>query len=743
MARTRLHHDYETVSELDVTVVGTDLYTRHPSTKVLMASWRIDDEPTQLWCPAEGERIPSDLKEALRDPDVLKVAFNATFERLNLWRTLERQIGLVVEHDYESWRCSMALAYMFSFMGGLDDVASQMSLTHQKDPRGKQLINIFSGPNKPTKNQPFVWRDRHSDPEQWEEFKRYCIRDTDAEHELWTKLARFYVPEDQWELYALDQIINDRGLPINRQFVVNALDIAARRKAELISEQNRITGLANSNSGPQLLPWLQDRGYSETDLQKDSIEKFLVMEEEDVRNGHGHMRPEWTYISVLDKKGKEKKERVVVKYNRVTLDEEPRLDNIGRVQGDATLTSECRVVMRMRQSSSKTSTTKYEATMVSLADDDRLRHCFQFCGASRTNRWAGRKLQPQNLPRTPKWLEPESYIDFDRLDYCNSLIMGGHYGALGLFAGDQMDAVAACVRSVVQAPPGKKLVVTDLSSIESVVIFWLTDCERGLQVFRDGRDPYKDFATSFYGVDYADVTKGMRSMSKPAVLGAGYRLGGGEIYNGKKGGLWGYAENMGVKMTKEEAHKAVAIFRETYSEIKNGWYQIEDTIERAMCAGGRPVKWGPLTFQIEKPFLRVTLPSGRPMWYYKLRVEKVQVEGKYGPYWRTNISYMGKDQETNQWTRIESHGGKFIENFVQAIARDILAMGMLMCHKMGFYLVGHVHDEIISEEDEDDDTKTWQVMRDCMTKYIQELHLWLRTMPLGAAGYEGPIYKKD
>lgn len=742
MARTRLHFDWETENELDLTVVGADLYTRHPSCKILMGAFKLDDGKTEQWVPAEGQRMPSDLKEALRDPEVLKIGFNAQFERLVTWRLLG-----IDEGNYEPWRCSMALAYMFSFMGGLDDVADQMKLSFVKSPRGKQLIKMFCAPNKPTANQPFVYRDQHSDPVEWQEFKDYNIRDTDSEHELWSKLSRFYVPEQQWELYALDQIINDRGLPINRQFVQNALEIAEQRKAELISEQNRITGLANSNSGAQLLPWLQDRGYSERDLQKDNIVKFLTTEEEEVRDGaHAYSRPEWQYITVLDKKGKEKKERIVSGYRTLfedELDTPPTLNNIGQVEGDATLTSECRTVMRMRQSSSKTSTTKYEATMISLADDDRLRHCFQFAGASRTNRWAGRKIQPQNLPRTPKWLEPEDYINFDRLDYCNSLIMSKSYGSLGLFAGDQMDAVAACVRSAIQAPKGKKLVVCDLSSIESVVIFWLTDCQRGLQVFRDGRDPYKDFATSFYGVDYADVTKGMRSMSKPAVLGAGYRLGGGELYDGKKGGLWGYAEGMGVKMTKEEAHKAVAIFRETYSEIKNGWYQIEDTIERAMVAGGRPVKWGPLTFQIEKPFLKVTLPSGRPMWYYKLQCHKEEVDGRFGKYMKTVITYMGKDQVTNQWTRIESHGGKFIENFVQAIARDILAMGMLMAHKLGFFLVGHVHDEIISEEDENDDTKTWQVMRECMTTLIQEMFDWLKTMPLGAAGYEGPIYKKD
>lgn len=723
MAQDRIHLDYEAKSQIDLIAQGGDLYTSDPSTEILMASFKINDEATQLWVPAEGQRMPSDLKEALRDPDVMKVAFNAQFERLMTWRVLSRQTGIEFEHDYRQWYCSMALAYMFSFMGGLDDISEQMSLRHRKDPRGKQLIRMFCMANKPTKNQPFVWRDQHSDPEHWEDFKRYCIRDTDSEYELWTKLIRFGVPDWQWEVYFLDQIINDRGLPINRTFVENALEIAKRRKAELISEQNRITGLANANSGAQLVPWLQDRGYPYDNLQKANVVKVLAAEEEEVKNSltvpiPDHLLPPTWYGKV-------------------------RVNAIGQVVGDAVLTQECRIVLRYRQASSKTSTTKYEATFDRLSGDDRLRQCFQFAGGSRTNRWAGRALQPQNLPRTPKWLEPEDDINFDRLEYCNYLIETGDYATLGVFAGEQMDAVAGCVRSVIQAPAGKKLVVCDLSSIESVVIFWLTDCERGLNVFRNGLCAYKDFATTLYNVPYEAVTKAQRSGAKPAVLGAGYRLSGGDMRDGEKTGLWAYAENMGVKMTREEANRAVEVFRETYKEIKNGWYQIEDTIERAMAAGGRAVKWGPLEFQIVKPFLRVGLPSGRSIWYYQLRVEKYEAEGRYGPYMRTNISYMGKDQITNRWKRIDSHGGKMIENFVQAIARDILALGMLEAHKAGFFIVGHVHDEIISEEDEDDEAHNLDTLRECMTSRLKENYSWLSTMPLGAAGYEDRVYKKD
>lgn len=714
-----LSFDFETKNELDLRAVGIDRYSAHPSCEVLMCAFKLNGGATEQWVPAEGERMPSDLKEGLRDPDVLKIAFNASFERMITSRVLD------IETPYESWRCSMSLAYMFSFVGGLDDVGEQMALSFRKDPLGAKLVRTFCGPNKPTKNQPFVWRDQHSDPEKWETFKQYNIRDEDSEWELWATLTRYFMPDWQWDLYALDQLINDRGLPINRNFVQNALEIADRRKTELISEQNRVTGLVNSNSVSQLLPWLIDRGYKYEDLQKASVVRALALEEEAVE-GIRSLSPELVHEG----------------YAGFGFPD-ARVGPLGRIVGDAIMTQECRDVLRMRQASGKTSTTKYEACIDRLADDDRLRHAFQFAGGGRTNRWAGRGMQVHNLPRTPKWLEPEDYIDFDRLEYCNDLISRGDYFTLGLFAGEQMDAVAGCVRSSIQASEGKTLVVADLSSIESVVIGWLTGCERLLNVFREGRCAYRDFATDLFNVPYDEVTKEQRSIAKPGVLGCGYRLSGGEIRGDEKTGLLGYADNMGVKLTQEMSNSIVDIFRDRYEEIKKGWYQIEDTIVKAMRAGGRPVKWRDLEFEVKKPFLRVKLPSGRHMYYYKLHVEPVEMEGRYGPYTKHIISYMGKHQVTQQWTRIESHGGKFIENFVQAIARDILGLGLLEAHEAGLYLVGHVHDEDIAEEDEDGAEEKLKLLIACMTTRLMAKYNWIKDIPLKAAGYVAKVYRKD
>lgn len=719
------HFDYETKSEIDLFARGLDVYAKHESTKPLLAGFALgDDEPT-VWDIDDGEPAPSDFKEALRDPNVRLWAFNAQFERWITEHKICRMLG-IEPPPIERYYCAQVLAYMFSFMGGLGDVNEQMGAAKDRSKLndGKRLIRMFCSPNKPTKNQPFVWRDRHTDPEDWDIFKNdYLPRDVKGERDIKTKLLKYGTHDWEWDLYHIDQIINDRGLPINRTFVENALGMANRRKSELISEMKVRTGVDNPNSRDQLLPWLQDRGYPFDDLQKDSISKVLKAEADDVRGGN--LRPPW----LLDTPPPERTGAT--------------LDAVGRVVGNHLITVECRDIMYMRQGANRTSTTKYDAALAGLCDDDyRLRHCFQFGGASRTNRWAGRKIQPQNLPRTPKFLEAEDDINFDRLDYVNDLILTGNYSLLSLFVGEPMDAIAGCVRSAIMAPEGKRLTVCDLSSIESVVSFWLTDCERGLKVFREGRGIYEDFASVMYKVPYAEVKKFQRQIAKPAVLGACYRLSAGRLENGKRTGLWGYAENMGVDMTIEEAGVAVDMYRSTYPEVVKGWYAIEDAITRCLRTGKKQI-WKHLEFEVVKPFLRVKLPSGRFLWYYKARVDSYEMEGRFGPYKKWVISYMGKDQITQQWTRLESHGGKFFENFVQSLARDILGMGMLAAHKAGFWLTGHVHDELISEEDEDDHVYTWQYLRYLMAPYLVATVPFLKTMPLNAAGYHAKVYRKD
>lgn len=684
MAR-HLHIDFETKCELNLKVVGLDLYTRHESFAPIWVAYSVDDGDVVEVDLADDDELPEELWELLEAEDVLVWAFNAAFERLVLNRYYKARIPI------RRFRCSMALAYMHAFVGGLDEVHEQMGLAAKfaKDKEGERLMKIFSMPQKVTKNQPHRWRNKRTDPVDWRKYGAYCGQDVVAERAQTNELLRFPIDEREWEVWALDQVINDIGIPIDKQYVVNAIRLADKRKAVLTAEMAKLTGLLNPGSVQQLMPFLREEGYPYDDLRKDTV-KIALNRNADPDDG--------VSITPLGVK-----------------------------------------VLKLRQQQARTSVRKYNAILKRLSPDNRIRHILQYGGASRTLRWAGRAMQPQNLPRTPKKLE-----DVWMLEKVSEIIRNGDYDELELWMAEPMDALAGLVRSAIRAKKGKKLVVCDLASIESRVIAWLTGCKALLQVFIDGRCAYREFATKLYKCEYAEVTGSQRSGAKPAVLGAGYRLGGGGMIEGKKTGLWGYAEGMGVDLTKDESHKAVKVFRSEYSEIVDTWYAYEDAIAHTIRTGKR-TRVGPIYFRLEAPYLTAELPSGRKLWYLHPRVRKAKIKyidaktGEQKEFEKDSISYMGKQQNGKKWIRIQSHGGKFIENFVQAIARDILREGLLAAANDNFTIVMHVHDEIVAEEDEDDEYHSKDRLVDCMAASLDEYP----DLPLGAAGYEAAIYRKD
>lgn len=688
MPTHRLHCDFETKCELDLTKVGLDLYSRHKSFRPTLAAFALDGEEPERWDITRRERMPSHLRDMLEDRDVEVWAFNAGFERMVLNGYYELRIPI------RRFRCAMALAYMHAFTGNLGDVGEQIGISpdKQKLADGKRLVKLFSMPQRVTKNQPHRWRDRNTDPEDWERFAEYCEQDVVAEREIAEELLKHPIPEVEWETWALDQVINDTGIPIDRKFVTNAIIMADRRKLELTDAMRDLTGLSNPGSVQQLLPFLREEGYPYDDLRKDTV-KIALNRNEDENDE--------VEISALGVK-----------------------------------------VMKLRQQQARTSVRKYNAILERLGPDSRIRHILQYGGASRTLRWAGRAMQPQNLPRTPGKLE-----EVDMLENVSGLIRDGDYDTLGLYVAEPMDALAGLVRSSIRAEDGNTLIVCDLSSIESCVIGWLTDCKRLIQVFRDGKDAYKDFATELYGIDYEEVTKKQRSNAKPATLGAGYRLGGGEMRDGKKTGLWGYAENMGINLTQDEAHKSVKVFRRVYKEIPAAWYAYEEAIVHTIKTGRR-TRVGPIRFRMEHPYLTAELPGGRKLYYHKPRVKRMKMKyrdretGEERTYMKDSISYMGKMQNGKKWIRIHSHGGKFIENFVQAIARDVLREWMLACAADGFNICLHVHDELVAEHKKGDNYFTVERMKEILRDVVAKLP-HLAGLPLGAAGYEGTIYRKD
>jgi DNA polymerase len=679
-----LHIDFETKCELNLKTVGLDLYTRHESFRPIWVAYSLNDEDPIEVDLSDDDTLPDDLLDLIDDPDVLIWAFNAAFERLVLNRYYQLKIKI------RRFRCSMALAYMHAYVGGLEDVHGQMGLAAEfaKDKEGDRLMKLFSMPQKITKNQPHRWRDKRTDPVDWRKYGAYCGQDVVAERAQTNELLKFPVPEREWEMWALDQVINDIGIPIDKQYVVNAIRLADKRKKILTDKMKELTDLSNPGSVTQLMPWLKERGYPYDDLRKDTV-KITLNRNDDERD-------------------------------------------------EVELTVECVKCLKLRQQQARTSVRKYNAILQRLSPDNRIRHILQYGGASRTLRWAGRAMQPQNLPRTPKKLE-----DLDILLKVSAAIREGDYDDLALWIDEPMDALAGLVRSSIRAKEGNELVVCDLSSIESRVIGWLTGCKRLLEVFREGKCAYKDFATELYKIEYEDVTKGQRTDAKPAVLGAGFRLGGGAMIEGKKTGLWGYAENMGIALSRDDSHKAVKIFRKAYSEIPEAWYAYEEAIAHTIKTG-RPTRVGVIRFRLEKPYLTAELPSGRKLWYLHPRVRKAKIkyvdkDGNDASFEKDSISYMGKQQNGKKWIRIQSHGGKFIENFVQATARDILREGLLAAADDGFNIVMHVHDEIVCEHPAGDNYYTVERLRELMAQAIP----WCDDMPMDAAGYAGEIYRKD
>lgn len=698
----RVSFDFETFNEAQLTgpnSVGGWQYSMHPSARSLMVAYRFDEE-THGQTDLTENKFPARLEDAIMDPRVEKWGFNAAFERL--W--CKNVLGL--DSPYQGWRCTMALAAMQGFVGSLLDIGLAMGLPQDKLKQafGKRLIHLFCEPQRITKKNPHRIRTKETDPEDWREFLAYNVGDVEAEDWMRSILLRYPIGDMEWEAYERDQQINDEGLPVNRAFVEQAEQMSDRRRGELTWSMHRLTGLTNPGSRDQLLPWLKQENYPFDDLKKDTVKKVLNVDTEARRNND---RP--------------------------------------------TVTSLCGRVLRLRQQASRTSVRKFPRMLQRLSNDGFIRHCFQYGGAARTLRWAGRGPQPHNMVRTPKWMEAEDG-DAGVLETVASAIEDGDYDWLASIHHEPMEALAGSMRSSIQAPAGHELRVCDLKAIESATVGWLSGCKRLLGVFEQALDPYRDFATRLYGISYSAVTAAMRTIAKPAVLGCAYGLGGGYLREGKRTGLWAYAESMGVELTPEESAGHVAVFRETYHEIPTFWGDLEQAARRAMDGVPTTVN-GLLKFEVIwsqakdamgvvrqiAQYLTIRLPSGRRMYYYKPRYVEREMEGRDGTtYTKTSLSYMGRQTNSHKWTRIFTYGAKLCENATQAVARDVLVVGMLRAARAGFRLIGHVHDELIALQKRGNCFHTVELLRECMRSPIS----WAFGLPLDAEGYAARIYRK-
>jgi DNA polymerase len=674
LIQTEINIDFETFSKVDLSKEGLHRYACHHSTEVLMAAWSVNSGEVKQWVPAEGEPMPKELEDLLLDPNVLKRAHNAPFEMAIIKHCLKMPVRP------EEWRCTMALALSLALPASLEKLGEAVSLSEElaKDSRGKSLIRKFCVPRKPTINLRHTRANHFTDCDDWQDFKHYNRQDVVAELSILQKIKKWDLSEEERSYWALDWEINNRGLPINLEAVDNAIEMVEAHFEKKYRQMKLITQLDNPMSVQQLLEWLNERGYKYTDLKS------------------GHVKKAWGDLVPKNEEELQVKE-----------------------------------VLECRMELSKSSVKKYFSVRQTVSSDSRLRNCFQYCGASRTGRFGGRNFQPQNLAKaSSKWEKHQEQMSKDLQFMTLEEAEEKYKNATELLSG--------ALRTIVQAPEGEMLVDADLSAIENRVIGWVCDDRKILSVFEKGRDPYIDFAQYLFGKTYdeifAEVEKGnkkMRTIAKPAVLGAGYGLGVGtereDSYTGEitSTGLLGYARGMGIDMTREEAQHSIDVFRNVYSDVVAYWKVIERAAINCVNTG-KETRAGKIVFKMEKPFLRMYLPSGRALSYFKPKVsEKPTPWGEM----RKQLSYLNV-VNSGQMMYTSTYGGKLVENAVQAIARDLLLHGMKLAEEKGLEIFMHVHDQIVCSVKEEKAEKALKTLVQCM----ETPPSWGLDIPLGAEG---------
>jgi DNA polymerase len=704
MPKDTLNIDYETFSAADLTKVGSDVYSRHPSTEVLMCAPILNGTPQEQFIPAEGQDVPKWYKEALVSPDVQKWAWNAPFEM----NVSENVLGIPIH--VEQWRCTMALAQLCAYPGSLEKAGPAVGIPMDKLKldTGRKLMRKFSMLKKSRRKATMGEMTRtywYEDLEDWEGYLGYNRGDTAAEFEIKKMLDPYAPPEHEWDLWILDQTINRRGLPINLDMVHNAARLYDESYAIGFRQMQELTRLSNPMSPKQLLPWLQSQGYPFDDLKK------------------GHVKQARAYF---DAKPEHWDEMQWMEYQ---------------------FNEELLQTLDLRLELSRSSIKKFHALQKATdpqgnGHDGLLRYTLQFAGAQRTARWAGRLFQAQNLPRPEKKFEKEIEIHAANVATLDR-------ESMELIYPNTFDVLASTIRPAAQAPDGQMFIDADLNAIENRVLGWLARCRKILNVFESGRDPYVDFATYLFHRPYDELiaeykagNSAKRTIAKPGVLGCGYMLGPGQTYEDAQTGeieatgLLGYAWGMGVKhFTLEESKLSVETFRREFKEVKSYWYGIERAAMKCIKTG-KPQQFDQVTFNMKGPYMRIRLPSGRSLHY-----KNAKVELKRAPWgdMKDTITYMGLN-DRKQWVRQQTHPGKITENVDQAISRDLLAHGMMLAHKRYQLDIRlHVHDQIVALTKEETADRDLALLIECM----EEQPRWAPDLPLGSAGFKTKVFKKD
>ena len=640
--------DLETYSDQPLAKTGVYRYVESPDFEILLFAYSVDGGPVQQIDLACGEKIPSEVLSALEDETVTKWAFNANFERICLSRFLDYPTGDYLEPD--SWKCSMVWAAYMGLPLSLEGTGAVLGLEKQKLSEGKDLIKYFCQPCAPTKSNGQRTRNhpKHS-PDKWLAFKRYNIRDVETEMSIQARLSKYPVPNSVWEEYHLDQEINDRGVGLDMELVRQAIQMDGRSRSELTQAMKELTSLDNPNSVQQMKQWLADNGVETDTLGKKAVAELLK-----------------------------------------------------------TAPPQLQKVLTLRQQLAKSSVKKYQAMETAVCADGRARGMFQFYGANRTGRWAGRIIQMQNLPQN----------HLHDLSEARSLVRAGDFDALEMLYEDVPDTLSQLIRTAFVPQENRKFIVADFSAIEARVIAWLAGEKWRQDVFAEGKDIYCASASQMFGVpvEKHGVNGHLRQKGKIAELALGY------------GGSVGALKAMGaleMGLSEDELPALVSAWRQSNPKIVQFWWAVDRAVMDAVNRKTTTKTHG-IVFSARNGMLFITLPSGRSLAYVKPKIGTNKFGGDC-------ITYEGVGG-TKKWERLDSYGPKFVENIVQATSRDILcyAMRTLRCCS----IVMHIHDEVVIEADR---RMSLQAVCDQMGRTPP----WAKGLRLRADGYETDFYKKD
>lgn len=643
--------DLETYSDVDLANCGVYRYVEGDF-HILLFAYAFDDEEVKIVDLACGEELPKEVMDAIFDENIIKAAWNAQFERT----CLSQFFGTRLSPD--SWQCSMVWAASLSLPLKLKTAAEVLKTGEQKDDAGERLIKYFSVPCRPTKTNGGRTRNlpEHA-PENWELFKSYCLQDVRTERDIRHKLEAFPLKDSEWNYYHMDQRINDRGVLIDKELVEQAITCDLMLSEAMSKKAYELTGLENPNSVSQLKGWLEERGIEVSSLGKKDVAAM---------------------IKEIDKGG---------------LDQEA-LD-----------------MLKLRLQMAKSSVKKYQAADRYICSDGRAHGLFQFSGANRTQRWAGRGIQLQNLPQN----------HISTLDEARDLVKMGCFDMVESIYGNTPDILSQLIRTMLIAKPGYIFTIADFSAIEARVLAWLAGEDWRIESFKRGDDIYCASASQMFGVPVVKhgINGVLRQKGKVAELACGY------------GGAAGALISMGaleMGLTESELPDLIDGWRTANPHIVQFWWDVENAaIETIKDHKERTVRR--VGFQFYANTLWIVLPSGRKLAYIKPKLQP----NRFG---RMAITYEGLNA-ANKWSRIETYSGKCTENITQATARDLLAEAMWRLEQAGLEIVGHVHDEVILEVPKD------SITVDEVCAIMNQNPTWADGLPLASAGYTGTYYFKD